>query len=154
MANQHVHNQPPNRGELSAQDWYSHGREHELEGNFVKAQQAYEFAISLDSGRANWYYRLGCVCIKQDQLQLAKSHFQTATELKPNVGAYLTNLGLAHDRLGERVEAVRAYQKAIFYDNRSSEAFNNLGAIYAEEGRTADASNVRSKRQCSDNSRN
>jgi tetratricopeptide (TPR) repeat protein len=54
-------------------------------------------------------------------------------------GAYLNNLGTVLDALGERTQAMQMFHRAIAADAENAEACHNLGALYAEEGRTREA---------------
>ena len=129
----------PTEAPLSAEALFDVGREAELAGDLDGALTAYAGAVEHDPGRADWHYRLGCVCRKLDRYAAAAGAFRRAVDLGGESGAYLNNLGTVLDALGERTQAMQMFHRAIAADAENAVACHNLGALYAEEGRTREA---------------
>jgi len=134
--------QPPHPvgdGSPSPVESFTRGRQAEESGDLATAYACYHAAVGSRENHPDWLYRLGCVCLKTTRFDEARSWFEAGLRLRPGDGRMLTNLGAALDRLGERDQALAAYQRAAFQEDAPAEAFHNLGALYAEEGRTEDA---------------
>ncbi len=115
------------------------GREAELAGDLGAAHEAYAEAISADPGHADWHYRLGCVHRKLDRPADAAAAFRLSLDLGGESAPCLNNLGTVLDALGDRTQAMQMFHRAIAADPDNAEACHNLGALYAEEGRTREA---------------
>ncbi len=127
---------------LSAQErdgLLAKGKELEREGFYTEAVGLYEKMLDEPVPRACWHYRLGCTYLKMGQAGAAVIAFRDATDCDADNPRYLTNLGVALDRLGKRDEAVRFYKRATLFGGGTVVAHHNLGAIYAEEGRIEEA---------------
>jgi len=124
---------------MPARALFEAGREAELAGNLEEALATYAEANAHEPGRADWHYRLGCVCRKLGRYAAAADAFRQAVDLGGESGAYLNNLGTVLDALGERTQAMQMFHRAIAADTENAEACHNLGALYAEEGRTREA---------------
>ncbi|MCP4571930.1 MAG: tetratricopeptide repeat protein [bacterium] len=117
---------------------FDRGRRAELDGRLDEARTSYASALESGGERADWRYRLGCVCLKQDDPAAAVPCFEAAAGDEATAVKALTNLGVCYDRLGRRTDAVRAYRLAIRRGG-SAVAHHNLGSIHAEEGRPGEA---------------
>ncbi|MBD3219716.1 tetratricopeptide repeat protein [bacterium] len=126
-------------GARSAAELFAAGRRAEETGDLEHAYSLYRRAMTAGRAHADWLYRLGCVCLKTDRFDEACRAFESGLVDAPGDPRMLTNLGAALDHLGDREAALAAYQRATFHDRAPAAAFHNLGALYAEEGRTEDA---------------
>ena len=102
------------------------GREAERSGRFAEARRAYEDAVAALPQRADWHYRLGCVCLKLQDPVSAENSFRRALDLEPASASTLTNLGVSLDRQGRREEAVQAYRRSLQHGG-TAVAHHNLG---------------------------
>jgi tetratricopeptide (TPR) repeat protein len=125
--------------EPTAAEIFARGRRAEAEGDLETAHTLYRQALSHRTDHPDWYYRIGCVCLKSSRFEEAREWFQAGLQLRPGDAKTLTNLGAALDRLGRREEAMAVYQRAAFLEDAPAAAFHNLGALYAEAGRTEEA---------------
>jgi len=123
----------------SAAELFTKGRQAEAEGDLERAHDLYRDALARRTDHPDWYYRLGCVCLKSSRFEDARRWFLAGIELRPADPKMLTNLGAAFDRLGQREEAMAVYQRAVFLEDAPAAAYHNLGALYAEAGRTEEA---------------
>ncbi len=120
-------------------DLFVRGRDAETRGDLAAARADYEAAVSQRAEEPDWRYRLGCVCLKQAAFADALTQFLAGVRLRPHDARMLTNLGVALDHLGQRDDALAAYQRAANLADAPAAAHHNLGALYAEAGRTEDA---------------
>ncbi len=123
----------------SAAEIFARGRQAEATGDLEAAHALYRDALARQTDHPDWYYRVGCVCLKTSRFEEAREWFQAGLQLRPGDAKTLTNLGAALDRLGRREEAMAVYQRAAFLEDAPAAAFHNLGALYAEAGRTEEA---------------
>jgi tetratricopeptide (TPR) repeat protein len=70
--------------------------------------------------------------------QRAKEWLEQAVEVTPNQ-AWLSFLGSAHVRLGEKEDAKAAFRKVIELDETYAEAYFNLGLLLADDGQNVEA---------------
>ncbi len=125
--------------DATATDLFARGRQAESEGAFERARDLYRDAIARRADHADWYYRLGCVCLKSSRFEEARAAFTAGLERRPADAKMLTNLGAALDRLGRTGDALATYQRATFLEDAPAAAYHNLGALCAECGRADDA---------------
>ncbi len=77
--------------------------------------------------------------LEQGNYAAAVEQFKTATTfLSTNAQAW-NYLGVASQRAGQSADAVAAYQRALMLDRDLSEAHFNLGCLWLEQGKPADA---------------
>lgn len=78
-----------------------------------------------------------------DQKQRLRDSMQRrdgGMSIKQSVPAFVTlSLGSAYFRMGDLVQAEKAYNESIDADPRSGEAYNNLAVVYLQTGRVKDA---------------
>ncbi len=72
---------------------------------------------------------LGVGYLKQDQMARAKSKFNRAKELAPNLPEVHYTYGYFLERVGENDDAEKAYQKAIALNTKNGNAHNMYGAF-------------------------
>lgn len=138
MESKRVAGSQGNESSSAGAELFDRGRRAERDGRLDEARADYLAALAADGERADWRYRLGCVCLKQDDPAGAVPCFELAAGQDATAVKALTNLGVCHDRLGSRTDAVRAYRQAIMRGG-SAVAHHNLGSIHAEEGRPDEA---------------
>ena len=116
-------------------------------------------------GLANWYVDHGRCQAAARELRSALAHGPVTADLLGNLGqVYLEQghsqgalavllkaaqlgetaetanaLGIAHERLGKRDDAIAAYQRAIALDPANADAYHNLGNCYSQMGDAAEA---------------
>jgi Flp pilus assembly protein TadD len=69
----------------------------------------------------------------------AVGEFKTATTLLPVNAQAWNYLGVAYQRAGQPVDAATAYRRALTLDRDLVEAHYNLGSLWLEQNKTADA---------------
>ena len=91
------------------------------------ATQCYQQAIEANPQQPEYYYCLGKVQLKLDQVQTALKCFNKAAELDPNNADIQHNLGEAYSYNCDWQDAALAYQKAIAIGTKNSWTYHNLG---------------------------
>ncbi len=128
------------------------GRVAQMLGRWAIAEQAFLDAIKVDIKRNSTKLRLhsfamallgSLFLVRADgdrwtNAEKAKAWLEHALALSP-APMYLTFLGVAHNRLGEREAAKDAFRKAIQLDESYEEAYFNLGLLLADDGQNDEA---------------
>lgn len=154
---------------LMAETHFAAGQLAESQGNAQTAIRQYRQAIKLDPGHTRSLYRLGVVQAQSGALGDAIGTWQRYLEATgEDAGAY-ANLGFCHELAGDPVAAEAAYKRGVAKDgknvpcrvnyglmlakaNRANEALiqfqavlteaqahYNLGSVYEQQGKTAQA---------------
>jgi len=95
----------------------------------------------IDDVRASaiFHGNLGGAALRRGDNRDALEQLEIATTLAPDWSSGWVNLGVALVRLGDRDRAYAAYRNALVADPGNASALNNLSALYARDGRTAEA---------------
>jgi tetratricopeptide (TPR) repeat protein len=80
---------------------------------FKEARSYLEFASSLAPFNAYPQYKIGRVCLDENQLQIAVAHFLKAIELEPGFADSYFRLGICYEKQNMRIDAIRMYKKTI-----------------------------------------
>ncbi|HUX10712.1 MAG TPA: sulfatase-like hydrolase/transferase [Terriglobia bacterium] len=103
-------------------------------GNYPRAIQIYEKAVSLHVETDQIFSRLGRDYLRTHQLEKAVQVMQRALELNPTDLDNLRNLGTADLQLGRLQEARKAFESITVQSDRYGPAFNGLGLVAISEG--------------------
>jgi tetratricopeptide (TPR) repeat protein len=125
-----VHVQPK---AMSGDEWFDLAREHESNGRFSEAAQAYREALLHDGPHPDVCFNLANVLYALGQKQQAAERYRQALELENYFTQAWNNLGNVLADLGQTEEAVRAFRKAIQLDPQLASARHNL-AVAQNEG--------------------
>ncbi|MFC4633211.1 tetratricopeptide repeat protein [Dokdonia ponticola] len=105
------------------------------QGNNEKALEAMASAraenpddIMLIRSEANIY-------LEMEQLDKYKATMNEVLEKDPNNPEIYYNLGVGEDKLGNKEEAIKNYEKAISLNPKYAAAYNNIGALILSEER-------------------
>lgn len=106
----------------------------------LKAQGKYEAALSIllqlsknYPQHAAVFNQLGTIYFAKHRFFEASTLFQTAIALQPDLIEALYNLGLALSKLGEKHQAIAAYQKILAYQNNHDAAHFQLGCLFMNQ---------------------
>lgn len=113
-------------------------------GRWADAERAFHDALNIN--KAFWLAMtaLGSLLLRRgdgdpsEHAKTAKTWFERAIAVAPSPIS-LSLLGRAHDRLGEREDAKKAFRKAIELDESYEEAYFNLGLLLADDGKSEEA---------------
>ncbi len=97
------------------------------------AVDAYRGAIAAGPANADARRGLGNVLLERNEPAQAIVQFEAALAQRPDARA-LNGLGIAHDLLGDHVEAQAHYRRALDLAGRDPQVLNNLGLSLALSG--------------------
>jgi tetratricopeptide (TPR) repeat protein len=101
---------------------------------FLKAIQAYQKVIELDSTYVEAYNNLGIVYQEMGDLDRAFGAYQKSIEINPQYEKGYNNLGIIHYLKGCHEEATEAFQKALTINSNNIESHINLGVLFKKQG--------------------
>jgi Flp pilus assembly protein TadD len=107
-------------------------------GNDAEAQKHLESA--LESGALLWrsHNVLGVIADRQENFDIAQSHYDTALEMQPMADAVLINRGYSK-YLNKNYHAAELDFRAVIERGGDDKAWRNLGLVYAAQGWYEDA---------------
>ena len=103
-------------------------------GDFGLAYQHAERAVLLDPKSAEALEALARVHLHRNQIDQALSAFLSALEIKPQSASLLSNTGYVFLKRGDLIQARVFLERAIAEDGTLVEAHNNLGIVLARMG--------------------
>jgi tetratricopeptide (TPR) repeat protein len=114
------------------------GAEHEA-GDFGKAIESYEKALTFAKGDKELWNNLGYTCFVARQFQKALECFDKAIAIDPLYKPAWYNKGYAYHGADMLEEAVDCYTKAIALDSKDRVLWNNLGNALYNLGKYAES---------------
>ncbi len=108
-------------------------------GEFREALQMLELALSTTGGGPALFNAIGCVYLKLDRAEEARSSFAFAIEREPELGAAHLNLGAALLCLNDVEEAEAELRTGLRLDPSSGSGWNTLGNLLFHTGRRREA---------------
>ena len=109
------------------------------QGNLKEARRKYESIIARDPRHFNALQLCGVVAIQQEAYRDAVKLIRRALALRSNDAPVLTNLGVAHHKLGQIAEALDCFDKAITVKPDFASAHHNRANLLREAKRHAEA---------------
>jgi tetratricopeptide (TPR) repeat protein len=104
----------------TARAQYSEGMKQFNQGNFWGAEEAFDWAMRLDPGNAEYVFRRGLTLARIPRRgHEAEEHLVRTTEMEPKKSEYHLELGHFYARSGLKVKALTAYQNALQHDPNS-----------------------------------
>lgn len=103
-------------------------------GNYPRAIQIYEKAVSMHVETDQIFSRLGRDYLRTHQLEKAVQVMKRASELNPTDLDNLRNLGTADLQLGRLQEARKAFESITVQSDSYAPAFNGLGLVAIAQG--------------------
>ena len=103
-------------------------------GNYDLAYQHAERAVLLDPKSADALESLGRVHLHRNEIDKALSAFLSAVEIKPQNASLLSNTGYLFLKRGDLLQAHLYLERAVTIDGSLVEARNNLGIVLARIG--------------------
>lgn len=98
-------------------------------GNFWRAKEFYEKAISLDPELYAAYNGLGCSLLKLGKFTHANTAFSAALSIAPSSPEILNNMGLCLEKMGKNQDAKNYYKKAIDKNPDNPVIVKNLSRV-------------------------
>jgi tetratricopeptide (TPR) repeat protein len=79
-------------------------------------------------------FQTGRLCLEKGDLQRAKDFLERASGINPKAGGVLRYLGECYAALGQTVDAIAAYKKAVKYNPGDAASLSALGCLFDEQG--------------------
>jgi predicted O-linked N-acetylglucosamine transferase (SPINDLY family) len=95
-------------------------------GDLKLAESYYQKIIQMDSNHSDAYHLIGVINSEQGKNEKAIENIKKAIQLSKNE-IYLNSLGVIYLRQGNIQDAIMFFKKALAYDDKYSDAYNNLG---------------------------
>jgi tetratricopeptide (TPR) repeat protein len=108
-------------------------------GNYHAAAQAYQQAVALDPGNAEWHYNYSLALSDLANHAGQERELEKAVRLDPNLAKAHDDLGLCYLADGKASLAEQHFKAALEIKPQFAEAQNNLGVLYARLGKDHEA---------------
>ena len=109
------------------------------QGNLKEARRKYESIIARDPRNFNALQLCGVVALQQEAYRDAIKLIRRALALRGNDAPVLTNLGVAHQKLGQITDALECFDKAIAAKPDFASAYHNRANLLRDAKRHAEA---------------
>jgi protein O-GlcNAc transferase len=119
--------------------WLVEGRMQMDNGDLAAAEQALRKAVQLVPDSVDAHFDLARTLFKQKKYRPAAEYFRKVTEMEAAYGPAYQSLGHCCILLGERTEAMQAFQTAVQTMPQNAELHRDLGSLLAQEGQVAEA---------------
>jgi len=103
-------------------------------GDYQKATEYLERALTLNPNFAEAFNNLGVAYAKQGNYSKALKNYNEATGLNPNYATPLSNIGVTFYRLGYLYEALKYFEKAIETDPKYDRAYDYKVVVLMKRG--------------------
>ena len=110
-----------------------------INGNLVKAEQAYTKAIQMEPAAADFHASLGDVWFGAGDFRKAAVEYGAATHLNPADPGYHNKAGRNLLRLDQITAAAAEFKSALSIDPRDADSLFNLGKLAGAAGNTKEA---------------
>ena len=108
-------------------------------GEPEQAVEAFDRALQLDPTHRKSLFNSGRVLLETGKPKLAIDRIEKALALEPMSNEGLRLLGRAKYQMGDVDGSIEAYRRAIALDDHDVWAMNNMGLVYIEQNRSAEA---------------
>ncbi len=102
---------------------------YQYNNNFSKSLEIYKKSLKLKK-IFQTYDRMGEVCIKNNNLQLAQKYFNKSLSINKNNSITHNNLGIVLAHLNRELKSIKHFKRAIKLDHEYKEPIYNLLEIY------------------------
>ncbi len=110
--------------------------------NLTLAEEKYQEVLRWEPENADAWFHLGTLCYMKEQYRDAIFLLLKSIDIDPLKSIRHYNLGVVLETIGDRDQAIQAYQEAINLDPQNVQAYNNLGNILAEASEIEKAESV------------
>jgi len=121
--------------ELTAQEWFEKGYNHDMGGNYEEAIRCYTEAIKITPSYTVAYGNRAYAIIESGgDLEQALADLNEAIKLDPTYYIAYNNRGRVYERQGQQKKALADYNMSIKYNPNYHYPYNNRGIIYRNNG--------------------
>jgi tetratricopeptide (TPR) repeat protein len=136
---------PAYTGTTSAANWFNKGSALYNQGEYQKAVDAYNNALSIDPNDKDAWLNKGIALFRLGEYQEALDASNKALSIDPNNKAAWNMKGIALEHLGEYQKAVDAYNNALSIDPNYQGVWVNKGMALEKLGRHQEAQDALNK---------
>lgn len=122
-----------------AETQFSVARLQEKNGNLRQAKELYFKLLEQNPQNAEVHHRLGVVCTRMGEHDLAGTHFRKAIELKPHNAEAFCDYGYALYLKNDLEAAALTLQDALAMDPNHQRSKNNLAMVLGQQGKFDEA---------------
>lgn len=126
------------------------GMAYYMNGNLLRAEQAYAKAIQMEPTAADLHASLGDVWFGSGDFQKAAAEYREATRLDPANPGYHNKAGRNLLRMDQTTAAAAEFEDALAADPRHADSLFNLGKIASAAGNTKEAVSLLERAVASD----
>ncbi len=119
---------------LPAATLIQQGLFHHRQGDLAQAMQRYSEVLRVDPAHPDALYYVAVVACQEEQFTQGIELARKALAAGPPQARVHNLLGKAHERLGEHLEAIKAFDAAIATDPNFAEAHGNRATLLAAAG--------------------
>lgn len=130
--------------------YYSLGNLADNKGQWDKAIQRYEKALSLDANYSDAYMGLAGDYYEKGDFQLEVSNYEKAVVSNPDDAEAWYYLGTAYEDVGEFDNAIVAYNKALVINPVYKDALHDLSLVYIATGKMNNARELQARLMVAD----
>jgi tetratricopeptide (TPR) repeat protein len=123
----------------SAEAWYALGLAYGKSGQTVKAIEAEQQSLRINSEDASVWYNLGIDYYISGQTDKSIDALQQAVRINPEHAKAWNNLGIAYDKLGQTAKEIEVYKQSLRINPEEANVWYNLGSAYNDLGQNAKA---------------
>lgn len=128
-------NMPTN---LGPEIWVTNGQLYESQGNFAKAHENYNQALSIQPNNEAALLSIARLHVRQQQYKRAEEHFARAQAVKPSA-AILNEIAQVQQKQSKLNEALATVNQAIRMEPENVSYRNNLAGMLVASGRSDEA---------------
>ena len=120
-------------------DLIQQGLFHHRQGDFAQAMQRYSDVLRIDPNNADALYYVASIACQEEQYKEGIGLARKALAAGPPQARMHNLIGKAHERLGEHLEAIKAFDAAIATDPTFAEAHGNRALLLSDAGMPEEA---------------
>lgn len=110
--------------------WTLMGHEHLEMKSIPSAIESYRTAVDIDPTDYRAWYGLGQTYEIHQMYNYAIYYFLNAAKAKPNDSRMWTALGSCYEKLEKRKEAIKCYEKAVYFKDKEGIALYKMAKLY------------------------
>lgn len=113
--------------------WFKLGKTFELQNEYEKAIEAYDYSLAIEESFAHVYLSKGTLLMSIGEYQQAIRTFEALLEIEDDFIEAYCFIGECFSQMDKKNKAIRYFFKALHIDNEYSEAWFNIGNIKLEQ---------------------
>lgn len=122
-------------------DWYKLGVTYYYSGNYEKALESFNKALTYDENSSDALFRIGKIYRRLQQNDKAIEYIKKSIEVDTDNrnAIYHEDLGYIYEAIGECDKAIEEYMKVMEYEDDAQDNYQNIGRVLCKNGRLLEA---------------